>query len=623
MPAEELGQRYFTRERIRSRMLRRAAEVWGYSESEMDEFDPLVTLLVEACAVEFERTSAEIGKTQNRMLERLAQLMYPEITMVRPAYTIMQAVSSEPSSVLTPDAQFTLKVTGADKRRENNITPFFYFSPVKDTHIINGRIVAMATCREIYTIEEGIQKIQIASSITKSTTHQHTLWVGLTIDPYVETLEKVNFFFNWLNDADADTWYQYLAYTNWSIKGHPLAISQGIEDNEKTFNPMSLLEQDFDRARRIEDETIRLFNRQFITITKSPNFEKQNIQPEAYPAIFDKWFNKKELQELKEPLFWIEIKFPSTLSPEALDGVVAAINCFPALNRRLNKLTYKLQYNLNIVPLEAEGSFLSVKEIANTSGHGIKMVPFGNPYELQPETYTLRYGVNRFNERNSYETLVNLLDLIREESAFFSSLGEDFLTQHVRELNQLLARMESKVKLQNKHETPYPFLAIRSGKEGANVSVEFWSCMGEAANRLPIGSKLSPYQNSNVRSEHIYLMTSTFNGRDSLSDADKLVHYKKALFTRNRVVTPEDIRMVAAAELGHSAEAIEIKKTFMKGTSPGDGFVRCIQILVTPSEDDDMNMAEWEQKLLRLKIILEKQSAGNLPFHISLQKTVS
>jgi len=52
---------------------------------------------------------------------------------------------------------------------------------------------------------------------------------------------------------------------------------------------------------------------------------------------------------------------------------------------------------------------------------------------------------------------------------------------------------------------------------------------------------------------------------------------------------------------------------------PGDGFVRCIQVLVQPAEDDEMDAAEWEQKLLRLKVILEKQSAGNLPYHISLK----
>src|ERR1700733_10747852 len=103
MPTEELGQKYFTRERIRNRMIRRASEIWGFAESEMDDFDPLVNLLIEACSFEFEKIAGEIGKTQNRMLERLAQLLYPGMITVKPAYGIMQVRSSEPSAILYPD----------------------------------------------------------------------------------------------------------------------------------------------------------------------------------------------------------------------------------------------------------------------------------------------------------------------------------------------------------------------------------------------------------------------------------------------------------------------------------------------------------------------------------------
>src|SRR5690348_9657385 len=120
MPADELGPKYFTRERIRNRLLKRAAEVWGFAESEMDEFDPLVTLLIEANAVEFEKIAAEIGKTQNRMLERLAQLMYPEITMVRPSYGIMQAISSEPIGTIHTETQFMIKAPSSDRRKDAN-----------------------------------------------------------------------------------------------------------------------------------------------------------------------------------------------------------------------------------------------------------------------------------------------------------------------------------------------------------------------------------------------------------------------------------------------------------------------------------------------------------------------
>ena len=45
--------RTFTKERIKSRILKKAADLWGYQEAEIDAFDPLVNLLVEATSVEF------------------------------------------------------------------------------------------------------------------------------------------------------------------------------------------------------------------------------------------------------------------------------------------------------------------------------------------------------------------------------------------------------------------------------------------------------------------------------------------------------------------------------------------------------------------------------------------
>jgi hypothetical protein len=621
MPAEEMGQRFFTRERIRNRLLKKAAEVWGYAESEMDEFDPLVTLLIEACSVEFERIASEVGKTQNRMLERLAQLMYPEITMVRPSYGIMQAVSAEPYSTLHTDSQFMFKLAG--NSRNGAPANYLYFSAARDAQLVNGRLRCMATCREFYSIEEGVQKIQLAASSRKSPHHEYSLWLGLQLDADIDSLEGISFFFNWMNDPEAETWYQYLPFAQWSLKGHAIQVAGGFPEEKDRNAPIDLLEHEFDSIKRIEIEVMDIFRRQFANVVSSPSFEKIKLTKEPYPALFEQWFAKADLQDVKDPLVWVEIKFPTMVSPEALDNLLCNINCFPVLNRKLNKLNYKLQQNLNIVPLNAEGSFLSVKEIITTSGNGIKLIPFGNPYDLQPETYTMRYGVNRFNERNSYETLVNLLDLIREESSFFSSLGEDFLAQHIRELNQILARMESRIKLQNKHEAPFPFLAIRSGKEGNTVGIEFWTCMGEAANKIPMGTKLLPYQHSNVKTENLYLMTTTAGGRDNMSDADKLVHYKKALFTRNRIVTPEDLRVVVLAELGQSAKSVEIRKSFVKGALPGEGFMRCILVTVVPAEDDETDEAEWDQKLLRLKIILEKQSANNLPYHISLQNVTA
>ena len=248
------------------------------------------------------------------------------------------------------------------------------------------------------------------------------------------------------------------------------------------------------------------------------------------------------------------------------------MNAFPVINRKLNKFTYKLVPRLNIVPLETEETFLAIKEITNSQGSTVKLIPFANPAGLPSETYTLRYGINRFDERDS-ETLINLTELLREESSYFSSLGEDFLIQHIRELNQVLARIEDKVKMQLKNQSPYPYLAIKPKPEGENIQVEFWSCHGEQANKIPMGSRLLPYKSSHVATNSIFLITPTFGGKDKFNDSEKIDQYKKSLLTHDRIVTMEDLRSFMQTELDKTRGPLLIKRPLKQaGRRPGVGF---------------------------------------------------
>ncbi len=617
MGAEEFSQKYFSRERVRNRMLKRAAEIWGFPESEMDDFDPLVTLLMEACSVEFEKISGEIGKTQNRMLERLAQLLYPGMIAVRPAYGIMQVRPTEPCSFIYPDAQFVFKPSANDRKRSDG-NQEFYFSPSHAFKIADGSIKYIASGRELFEVTEGVQKLPVASSVKKNIAYQHSLWLGLELNEQVDSLSGMSFFFNWVNQPDKEVWYQYLPYTNWFAQSSPLSHAPGFPIQD-VVEPVSRLEMEFDAMQKIEQEIQELYSRQFITISSKETLDQLKVTRKLYPPAFDQLFEKKELQELKRTLVWIEVRFPTVIPDEALDSVLCSINCLPVLNRKLNKFSYKLLQSINIIPLETEGTFLSVKEITNSLGYAAKLIPFANPASMQPETYTLRYGVNRFDNRDAYETLTNLLELIKEESSFFSSLGSDFLVHNIRELNQILARLEDKVKAQNNHQSPHPYLIIKPLKEGATVMVEYWSCNGEAANKVPVGSGLQAYRNNNVQSNSLYFITSTSGGRDKFTDIEKIDQYKKSLLTRNRIVTLEDLKAAVRAELGNSVKLIELKKTFIKGTRPGEGFIRCMQIIITPDQNS-FSTGEWEQRLLELTLRLEKQSINNIPYQAMLAR---
>ncbi|HVM86777.1 MAG TPA: hypothetical protein VMT76_01225 [Puia sp.] len=616
MAFEELAQKYFLRDRVRNRMLKHAAELWGFSESEMDDFDPLVNLLIEACAVEFEKTADEIGKAQNRMLERLAELLYPGTVAVRPAYGMIQARSSEPVSVLHTDVQFVYRPSGNDKKRDEQNTELF-FSPSHAMKLVDGAIRYISSSRELFEIGDGNQRFSIASSSKKSVDYEHTVWLGIELHEDVEKLQNISFFFNWPNQRESRNWFSYLPYTHWFLNGRSLQHIPGLVTiNQKQTAAVKLAAQ-FDAMQNIEQEVYDIFNPQYITVTNAETLEQLKVKRQAYPETFELFFDKKELKELREPVLWMEVKFPTAVPEEALDSIFCCINAVPVLNRKLNKITYKLGQSLNIVPMETDGTFLSIREITNSYGQPIKLIPFANPENMGPETYTLRYGINRFDQRNSNDTLTSLAELIKEESSYFASLGEDFLIQNIRELNQVLARIEEKIKLQNKTQSPYPYLMIKPQREGANVMIEFWSCKGEISNKIPVGSKLAPYRNSNVKSNSIFLISSTYGGKNKFSDSEKIDHYKTSLLTHDRIVTLQDLKTFVQTELGKSARNIDYKKAFIKSSAQTEGFVQTMVITIYP-EPGSLTEEEWEQRLLQLKLKIEKQSANNIPFQIKL-----
>ena len=553
------------------------------------------------------------------MLERLAQLLYPGMMTIKPAYGIVQARSSEASSVLYPESQFVLKSMANDRKREIQSAELF-FTPCSPTKIVNGAIRYVATKRELFQIENGIQKLSLATASKRSVDHRNKIWLGIELNDEVVDFDGISFFFNWINLNESEKWFDYLPYAHCSIDGVVIRHRPGFIATGDALEPSEKLDKEFDALKKIEQDIIDMISRHYITLTARESIDQLKLTRRKYPKTFEFFFEKNDLQKLNENLFWFEIEFPSIIPDEALDTIFCSINAVPMLNRKLNRLTYKLIQSLNIVPMETNGNFLSMREITNSQGQKIKLLPFANSGNLQPETYTLRYGVNRFDDRDANETLVNLTELIKEESSYFTSLGEDFLIQNIRELNQILARLEDKIKSRQQGQSPYPYLIIRPQAEGSNIMIEYWSSNGAMANKISIGSKLAPYQHANVINDSVFFITATNGGRDRFSDSEKIGQYKKSLLSHGRIVTLEDLKAFVSAELGNSARSVDYKKTFSKSNKEKEGFMRQMEILVEP-EPGYFDKYEWEQRLKELHLALENQTTGNIPFLVSLKKT--
>ena len=135
-----------TKEKIKNRMIKKAASLWGVAPNEIEmSFDPIVSMLISACAFEIEKIAAEVDDSQTRITEKVIQLMTPEtVNGPRPAHGIVYAEASDDKALIKPEFLFNYR-----KKEVHNETSLkykdIYFSPVQDFNLVKANVQFIAT----------------------------------------------------------------------------------------------------------------------------------------------------------------------------------------------------------------------------------------------------------------------------------------------------------------------------------------------------------------------------------------------------------------------------------------------------------------------------------------------
>ncbi len=175
-----LDKKSFDKERIKSRILKKAADLWGYKEGEMESFDPLVKLLIEAFAGEFEKISYEISETQFRVIERLTGLISPELDIVKPAYAIIQTKAVDNGTTVNRTAQFLLKkpedrIQNSGSKENTDV----FFSPAGEYPVYKGSILCCVTQRNVFGFENGTKRTYLVENDGKDFEEYNTFGLEL------------------------------------------------------------------------------------------------------------------------------------------------------------------------------------------------------------------------------------------------------------------------------------------------------------------------------------------------------------------------------------------------------------------------------------------------------------
>ena len=393
-------------------------------------FDPLVDLLFGAFAVETEKVWHELEAARSRVVKRMVETVLPEVvTGVLPAHSVLMARPATGPAEVQPRDQFV--AAGADSA---------CFSPAGSFDLSGATLQYIATGSRIDKVAAANSRETAIRLNGGKSVGAHTVWVGIE-PPALGTVDSLVVFLNW-NTLAEQTRFPFLHNFNQvflrsrRVAGPaPYSVSarSGIQPTGETPGP----EAGF-MARY--DETVRDFYApHFVTLDHLPLTDKQHL--EKYPAAWENTLEPAEKALFQQELFWLKMVCPAAFTPDALDGMAVAANCFPAVNRKLVRQRGKLQPLFNVYALTDEAGFLAIDKVMN--GDGEELTPVGQSASLNGNNvYSLRKrNVARFDHRDAFEKLTDVTHHLRDDLAAFNALDNSILTTHLDTINRGIGKL--------------------------------------------------------------------------------------------------------------------------------------------------------------------------------------
>jgi hypothetical protein len=605
-----------SKDKIKSRMIRNAAQIWGFQEPQSENsFDPLVSLLLGACAFELEKISSEIINSESRIIERMVNIMTPHpITSPRPAYAVAYSRPFKKGAKVKPEYQFYTDIKVSDRYEKKAEDKQIFFSPTGTFSLTDGRVRYIAAHKRIYEIVDEQYKDIICEKF-KTPLSPASLFIGVEMN---ERPAELTFFFDIISEHLRQSFFADLESCLWKTGGIFVSSKKGLKDLGRCDHDVyQLINRQLDLSSKISDHVNNYYNSQFITLSLKDieGLPEQDVimMPQALVSSID----EKELPDIDSNIIWIELQFSKPLSDELLENLTCSLNCFPVINMRQNEYTGSTRELINIIPLHTEDVFFDLKCVTNNNGEAYKINHFISQNEISKGSALLRSdGVGRFDVRSAMEYLEYLLELMKEESAAFNVIGSDMIASNLRELNQAIARLEKKIEdVQfEKGDTAYLMLKPQDGDR--QVFVEFWSTNCTLANNIRAGSMLNVYRADDIDYNASRLMTSTTGGKEKPSTEARINTYRRSLQSGNRVVTTEDVKALCFEHFGDHVADVQIEKGIEKGNSKSEGFIRTIDIFLIMKKGHDIDLAEQSRIRQELLVLLEERSSNIFPFRV-------
>lgn len=592
----------FSQPNVYKRMLQTAAEAWNVRESDLTALDPTYKLLLNALAREVEQVGHELKGAEARILKRLArQLMPHALQSVVPAHSIIHFTPTEKINLSVYD-HFQYEKRWQNKDKFNRIeTKSVHFTAAAPVQVLPAALAFRVDSSGVYEVE-GAQ----SDALDISTPLRESRSVLLGIRGL--KAHKLSLYFDWLKEVEKKGLFQILEKMRVThLDGTPVNSETGLLVDDHL--PIDAIDQ-LDPTKQVERLVLNYYESRFLTLEASS--ADAWSQGRASAGSLGKLVSELDPDE---SCAWLVLHFPEDTPPQMPADMFVQINCFPVINRRMERQVFRLQPEMNIKKLDFEGAFLDVERVESTSGSVYQEVKQVVSELAKPGTFTIRRAhLGRLDSREAAEYLSYALGLIKDEKQAFAALDASSTAADLQKIDQAIKRVQKRITSSGLRNTK-PYIMLTPHKESENAYIYFWSTDGSFANGVPRESTVDCKTAGISMNGNAILLSDVIGGEDELSDPQLVQRYRNALLTRGVIVTKADIVSHCRAMGGGVLDAVDVRKEIEASSQSKSGLRHVIHVYVSFRP----NAADRTQKnylLQRLESEIRSRSNFALPLKV-------
>ncbi|MCF3111499.1 hypothetical protein LL912_22120 [Niabella sp. CC-SYL272] len=601
------------KEQIRDRMIRLAAAHWQVPENEIEaNFDPLLMLIFDVLAGEVEHIGYQINDVKSRLLNELSTIMLPHALLrAKPASCVITATPAEQTAVLEQEHCFTTVAASQTAGSPSSETELC-FTPNGSVKLFRLHTLFLRTGSRVYKLGDAGRK-SLVYEAPQDKAPVNEIHFTLHTKDLFESLQGLQLFFDLKGHSEAANFYFALQHARLFINEQETRFTKGYYQQQQYETSLKdSLEMEGDYSRKIRREVAGIYEQQFITVQ-----QESLVSVPQDASILQNLPDKLQEEIRAKEVIYITLKLSRHFQQEALERMLVGVNAFPALNRKPEKIHFKTEKWINIIPLPVKGSYLDIKSIEGANGTRYQLRPDAGEDPIHEGQAIVRSAkVGKESSRDVRNTINSLLESIRDESAYFSRTSNDLIASQLHEISKLLTRLQERLAVSKDEKPAFNYVLLRSKKEQETVFVEYWSTTPAAAAAVKAAAVFKPLMHTLTGSPCIAL-TAVSGGVETYSDYAQQQMLIRQLSSRGKVISKEDIRLLCHELFGNRLQKVIINKTMNVLQGPKTGITRTIGIdLYLKETDYTEDELAYLQKQLRYQ--LETNASFSFPFEINM-----